>query len=130
MALPRSLALWALLPSLIASSRKAARSLSLLPKLLPTPPATGNSPPKTTADSQRWLSIQQAVCSLLRESYLSYRRHHRRKRTWLRGAIAGGRDLVDVTKVQVIGSGGLSIGQAGEFDYSGKGAIFCFGDES
>jgi carbamoyl-phosphate synthase large subunit len=28
--------------------------------------------------------------------------------------------LVDVEKVLVIGSGGLSIGQAGEFDYSGK----------
>ncbi len=36
------------------------------------------------------------------------------------GVIAGGRDLVDVKKVLVIGSGGLSIGQAGEFDYSGK----------
>ena len=36
------------------------------------------------------------------------------------GAIAGARDLVDVKKVLVIGSGGLSIGQAGEFDYSGK----------
>jgi carbamoyl-phosphate synthase large subunit len=35
------------------------------------------------------------------------------------GAIAGARDLVDVKKVLVIGSGGLSIGQAGEFDYSG-----------
>lgn len=28
--------------------------------------------------------------------------------------------LVDVEKVLIIGSGGLSIGQAGEFDYSGK----------
>jgi carbamoyl-phosphate synthase large subunit len=35
------------------------------------------------------------------------------------GAITGARDLVDVKKVLVIGSGGLSIGQAGEFDYSG-----------
>lgn len=35
------------------------------------------------------------------------------------GAIAGARDLVDVKKVLVIGSGGLAIGQAGEFDYSG-----------
>lgn len=32
-------------------------------------------------------------------------------------------DLVDVNKVLVIGSGGLSIGQAGEFDYSGSQAI-------
>lgn len=29
-------------------------------------------------------------------------------------------NLVDVKKVLVIGSGGLSIGQAGEFDYSGR----------
>ncbi|SMR52987.1 unnamed protein product [Zymoseptoria tritici ST99CH_1E4] len=36
------------------------------------------------------------------------------------GAIAGGQNLVDVNKVLVIGSGGLAIGQAGEFDYSGS----------
>lgn len=29
-------------------------------------------------------------------------------------------NLVDVKKVLVIGSGGISIGQAGEFDYSGR----------
>ncbi len=34
-------------------------------------------------------------------------------------AIRGKDDLVAVKKVIVIGSGGLSIGQAGEFDYSG-----------
>ncbi|CAK4030871.1 Carbamoyl-phosphate synthase arginine-specific large chain [Lecanosticta acicola] len=39
------------------------------------------------------------------------------------GAIAGGQNLVDVNKVLVIGSGGLSIGQAGEFDYSGSQAL-------
>lgn len=39
------------------------------------------------------------------------------------GAIAGARDLVDVKKVLVIGSGGLAIGQAGEFDYSGSQAL-------
>lgn len=36
------------------------------------------------------------------------------------GAVSTGSNLVDVKKVLVIGSGGLSIGQAGEFDYSGK----------
>ena len=41
------------------------------------------------------------------------------------GHILGGRNLVDVTKVLVIGSGGLSIGQAGEFDYSGN-LPFCY----
>lgn len=38
------------------------------------------------------------------------------------GVISGARNLVDVKKVLVIGSGGLAIGQAGEFDYSGKSA--------
>ena len=36
------------------------------------------------------------------------------------GILGGNKNLVDVKKVLVIGSGGLSIGQAGEFDYSGK----------
>jgi carbamoylphosphate synthase large subunit len=35
---------------------------------------------------------------------------------------------VDVKKVLVIGSGGLSIGQAGEFDYSGMRTTI-FGEE-
>ena len=35
------------------------------------------------------------------------------------GVVNSNQDLVDVKKVLVIGSGGLSIGQAGEFDYSG-----------
>jgi carbamoyl-phosphate synthase large subunit len=39
------------------------------------------------------------------------------------GAIQTGKNLVDVKKVLVIGSGGLSIGQAGEFDYSGESTI-------
>ncbi|ORX54036.1 large subunit of carbamoyl-phosphate synthase [Hesseltinella vesiculosa] len=37
--------------------------------------------------------------------------------------ILGDIPLVDVKKVLVVGSGGLSIGQAGEFDYSGSQAI-------
>jgi carbamoyl-phosphate synthase large subunit len=35
------------------------------------------------------------------------------------GVIKKAKNPVDVKKVLVIGSGGLSIGQAGEFDYSG-----------
>jgi hypothetical protein len=36
------------------------------------------------------------------------------------GVVKGAANPVDVKKVLVIGSGGLSIGQAGEFDYSGR----------
>ncbi|KAL1303645.1 hypothetical protein AAFC00_007002 [Neodothiora populina] len=39
------------------------------------------------------------------------------------GVIAGGQNLIDLKKVLVIGSGGLAIGQAGEFDYSGSQAL-------
>ncbi len=39
------------------------------------------------------------------------------------GILSNKPELVDVSKVLVIGSGGLSIGQAGEFDYSGSQAI-------
>lgn len=44
------------------------------------------------------------------------------------GVLARPRDLVDVKKVLVIGSGGLSIGQAGEFDYSGRIPYFLARD--
>ncbi|CAL1529066.1 unnamed protein product [Lymnaea stagnalis] len=37
--------------------------------------------------------------------------------------------MVDVSKVLVLGSGGLSIGQAGEFDYSGSQAIKALKEE-
>jgi len=36
------------------------------------------------------------------------------------GHVPQAKDLVNVKKVLVIGSGGLAIGQAGEFDYSGE----------
>ena len=36
------------------------------------------------------------------------------------GVVKGAANPVNVKKVLVIGSGGLSIGQAGEFDYSGR----------
>lgn len=39
------------------------------------------------------------------------------------GVVEPGKNLVGVSKVLVIGSGGLSIGQAGEFDYSGSQAL-------
>ncbi|KIV85773.1 carbamoyl-phosphate synthase arginine-specific large chain [Exophiala sideris] len=39
------------------------------------------------------------------------------------GVVEPGKNLVGVSKVLVIGSGGLAIGQAGEFDYSGSQAL-------
>ncbi|XP_054035804.1 CAD protein isoform X1 [Dryobates pubescens] len=43
---------------------------------------------------------------------------------------AGDQDLVRPRKVLILGSGGLSIGQAGEFDYSGSQAIKALKEEN
>jgi hypothetical protein len=61
---------------------------------------------KLSRSTRRYAAVQEAPRP---EAYLES------------GVIEPGKDLVDVKKVLVIGSGGLSIGQAGEFDYSGKG---------
>ena len=62
---------------------------------------------KFSRSTRRYAAVQEAPKA---EAYLSS------------GVIETGKNLVDVKKVLVIGSGGLSIGQAGEFDYSG----LCF----
>jgi len=60
---------------------------------------------KFTRSTRRYAAVQEAPRA---DAYLSS------------GVIEPGKNLVDVKKVLVIGSGGLSIGQAGEFDYSGR----------
>jgi carbamoyl-phosphate synthase large subunit len=40
-------------------------------------------------------------------------------KAYLESGVIKPREHIDVKKVLVIGSGGLAIGQAGEFDYSG-----------
>lgn len=42
---------------------------------------------------------------------------------YLESGVIKPKDIIDVKKVLVIGSGGLAIGQAGEFDYSGSQAL-------
>ncbi|KAI1764811.1 putative carbamoyl-phosphate synthase arginine-specific large chain [Hypoxylon sp. FL1150] len=44
-------------------------------------------------------------------------------KAYLESGVIKPRDVVNVKKVLVIGSGGLAIGQAGEFDYSGSQAL-------
>lgn len=41
-------------------------------------------------------------------------------KAYIESGVIKSQDLVNVKKVLVIGSGGLAIGQAGEFDYSGS----------
>ncbi|KAK5941293.1 carbamoyl-phosphate synthase (glutamine-hydrolyzing) cpa2 [Knufia obscura] len=63
---------------------------------------------KFTRSTRRYAAVQEAPKA---EAYLNS------------GVIEPGKNLVDVKKVLVIGSGGLAIGQAGEFDYSGSQAL-------
>lgn len=64
---------------------------------------------KFTRSTRRYAAVQEPPKA---ESYLNS------------GVIEPSKNLVDVKKVLVIGSGGLSIGQAGEFDYSGM-LVLC-----
>lgn len=103
----------------VASCAKPSRSFSSLSRLLSTPSVATASPQSALKGSQGWKSIQQARTF---SSSIGLRSQEAPKASayLASGAIAGSKNLVDVTKVLVIGSGGLSIGQAGEFDYSGR----------
>ncbi|NXW10719.1 PYR1 protein, partial [Fregetta grallaria] len=68
----------------------------------------------------------------LRSGDGSARTVRERLRDWLTydKAPAGGQDAARPRKVLILGSGGLSIGQAGEFDYSGSQAIKALKEEN
>ena len=87
-------------PSFISSAARCSDSLA--------PPSTRHwkhqSNRTFTSSAIRSATLQEAHGSSITASYI---------------ASAGELELVNVKKVLVIGSGGLSIGQAGEFDYSG-----------
>jgi hypothetical protein len=118
--LPRRFALSALRPAsrslLSPSSATSSRALSSLPRLLPR--AQNNGAVKTLCSNPARLAAIQHARTFTSSRKL-FEGAPSSKAYLASGAIAGGGDLVDVSKVLVIGSGGLSIGQAGEFDYSG-----------
>ncbi|KAJ6099866.1 hypothetical protein N7467_001401 [Penicillium canescens] len=89
---------------------------------------SSQTPVRSTASALRLQKIPTARSQQLRSFSSSLRRLASEKpptaESYLAsGAVKTGSDLVDVKKVLVIGSGGLSIGQAGEFDYSGSQAL-------
>ena len=93
----------------IPSSTRSFTSTSLIPRSgPPVPPSIGSlriySIRSFSSSAIRSATPQEAYGSNITASYI---------------ASAGDLELVDVKKVLVIGSGGLTIGQAGEFDYSG-----------
>lgn len=111
-----------LAPSLHALSRSAARPGARIPTRAFTSGRITVARPQ-----QKWSGqLRQLSTSLARRAANSQEAPN--SQAYLNsGAIHGARDLVDVKKVLVVGSGGLSIGQAGEFDYSGKTTCLFLG---
>ncbi|TVY44360.1 Carbamoyl-phosphate synthase arginine-specific large chain [Lachnellula subtilissima] len=114
------------------SSRLAARSSNLLRQL--RVPASTPSRTFTTRSSTRCLYPMNPVSAGKTARYVrlfsssTIRRNETQTapnaKAYLEsGVLKGASNPVDVKKVLVIGSGGLSIGQAGEFDYSGSQAL-------
>ena len=115
-----------------SSGRVLRQSLSLLSRQ----PLLKIRPPTRTFTTQ--LRPTAGTAHLVKQKTPSWQQYKRLSRSTRRhaavqeaprpeaylesGVIEPGKNLVDVKKVLVIGSGGLSIGQAGEFDYSGE----CF----
>ena len=114
----------------MAFSRRLARqsAQSLLRQTQASTPARAYARGLTTQSSfsaQPIRAVRTPKRSLNRFSQLRYATSNAQvapnaKAYLASGAIAGGQNLIDVKKVLVIGSGGLAIGQAGEFDYSGQ----------
>lgn len=119
MALARRLALGSLRQG-VTSYAKPSRSILSVSRLFSTSPIATSSPRSALKSSQGWKSIQQARTFSSSIKLRATQEAPSAQAYLASGAIAGARNLVDVTKVLVIGSGGLSIGQAGEFDYSGR----------
>jgi len=90
------------------SARLAARTLTTQSSFAASNPRAARAPKRST---NRFVQVRNATSNAqVAPSAKAYLES---------GVIAGAQNLIDVKKVLVIGSGGLAIGQAGEFDYSG-----------
>ncbi|KIX01803.1 carbamoyl-phosphate synthase arginine-specific large chain [Rhinocladiella mackenziei CBS 650.93] len=119
----------------MAASARALRQASgillrdSIAKPRPSPRAFGTRNAPAVATRQHLLSPKAPSWQQVRKFSRSTKRSAAvqeapRKEAYLEsGVVEPGKNLVDVKKVLVIGSGGLSIGQAGEFDYSGSQAL-------
>lgn len=76
---------------------------------------TSNSPLKSVQNGQKRLG----TISIVRNYSSSVDQSAPNPKAYIDSGVIKPQQTVDVKKVVVIGSGGLAIGQAGEFDYSG-----------
>ena len=115
-----ALALAGRAPALLRHGRRVPRSLP--PRSLTTAAfryQQGHA--LQTAQSKRLGSI-----SIVRPYSSAAAQSAPNPKAYIESGVIKPQQQVDVKKVLVIGSGGLAIGQAGEFDYSGSLDALCF----
>ncbi|CAK7266307.1 carbamoyl-phosphate synthase (glutamine-hydrolyzing) cpa2 [Sporothrix epigloea] len=107
-------------PTAVSSTRVAAFSVSApaqLQNALHRPQAVA---PKTLKTLNSFLNTRRALATAV-DSVAKPSVHN--EKAYINSGVIKPREHVDVKKVLVVGSGGLAIGQAGEFDYSGGQAL-------
>ncbi|KAI0397892.1 carbamoyl-phosphate synthase [Xylariaceae sp. FL0594] len=116
------------------STKMAGRAPALLrhgrrlPSVLPRRPFTATtlrSPSQLMSANQTSSLIQKRNFGLTRACSAGAANAEQapNPKAYLESGVIKPKEIVDVKKVLVIGSGGLAIGQAGEFDYSGSQAL-------
>ncbi|KAK4147068.1 uncharacterized protein C8A04DRAFT_24859 [Dichotomopilus funicola] len=98
----------------VASSQLS--SLTAAPQTTPAPFRTQTASPSARLSQKRLFSASRALASGTAQPAPD-------PKAYLSSGVVKPREHIDVKKVLVIGSGGLAIGQAGEFDYSGSQAL-------
>lgn len=118
------------------STKLAGRAPALLRQAGRLPAAVSRRPlttvgAATTASTYSKLLSQSRTAELIQKRSLSasairpaVSQEAPNPKAYLESGVIRPKDVVDVKKVLVIGSGGLAIGQAGEFDYSGESLAF------
>lgn len=95
------------------------RNSARLPRTLPTRLFTTAALRSQARASLSNIPKRLGTISILRP-YSATAQSAPNPKAYLDSGVIKPKQTVDVKKVLVIGSGGLAIGQAGEFDYSGK----------
>ncbi|CAK7239673.1 MAG: carbamoyl-phosphate synthase (glutamine-hydrolyzing) cpa2 [Sporothrix thermara] len=109
------------LPTAVPSTRVAAFSVSAPAQLQQAVHRPQAVAPSTLKTLNSFLNTRRALATAVDSSVAMPSVHN--EKAYINSGVVKPREHVDVKKVLVIGSGGLAIGQAGEFDYSGGQAL-------
>ncbi|KAI1281019.1 carbamoyl-phosphate synthase [Xylaria sp. FL0933] len=109
-------------PAVLRHGRRLPATLSrraFTAVALRTPPQLSSTSQTSGSTQKRNFCVTRARCN----ASVADVQQAPNAKAYLESGVIKPRDIVNVKKVLVIGSGGLAIGQAGEFDYSGSQAL-------